>query len=1116
MPNTINLLPISTERLQSDFPSLHNANIVQIRDAVNYLFELADQDQTTLSALSGSLADDIDTLRSDTLVTTNSLQGQIGQITINYATNTFVQDISSDLQTNIDAVDAKADAISAGLAGIIGNDLDIVQIHTDIDAISGHIDNYVFDLNTTITSVSGDVVTLGNDVQQIRDEYSTLSLVAEISGGLDTRMTQVEQELASVATSANIEKIRTDISSISGQVQTNTGDIVAISGQLLNRPTFSEVIDTINEIGGVALTGPTVTTSEIITEYNLTRAIDLSDDEVIILAGTPEEGDRAIFYDASDNAYTNSATISAGSFTYVLNDNSGAVQLEYRNSQWTAMHDLDTKFEYDENGDIVTDPETGIVAPKLRAGHFTKEYNFNLDSLYDDIETNVEQTSGYFTNTFAPEITPFNQGNYQTDEDDPFVITAISHDTSNYPWKAFDGDTGSGWVSDNLESDSITIDLGVANQKQFTGFRFFNGSVSADRPLDFAIQASNDHLVWQDLLVVDGDNTTTSQWSTLYNIFNFGNYRFYRMNIFDTNTGGKVRVNEIEFREGLQAQTDNAIVATVYEDTNPVGISPLTLQVYDENFTNIIGENKVQVAYAVNGNAFSSFYDLEDFRKLSSVEGVIKFEIKIKMVGVQKYTGFKIEQSSSFVESNSQEFRIVSDGNEVIKGKADGTIVAKSTEFGTQGEVFSKGTLDFYNAGSNINQNLSGWESVATSGANTFDVDIHTGDPTGFGQGSLEILDENNQEILDTSVSVQYNLNGAGFGTTSYTISEFKDLDPNIFVSCNTLSLRLILSSGTIVTKVNIKTTDNIIKVYPSGDFVLERGGDKAFEIRSDGRIFSDSGTFGIRGDLLVNTSLSDFDNPEANVDQGFESWGNVFSTGYATTNNTFTTTLHNGSATSFSNSSVVFRDEDGEVITTDTVNVDYALNGGAYQGSLLAQSAFKLLDPSIFEGITQLDIKLQAVGAQRIKSIEMNQADTLVELTDEGYLQVLDSGKPVVRVNKDGLFADVNGQWIPNTFTTVEAEVNGNGIVIDTIDETLGNSAEWSAFVSDGTNMVAFKIMVIWDGNGNVNFNEVRTPKIGNVSPLDFYVDESANQIRLIGDASSGTWNVRAKRTFI
>ena len=1115
MPKTINLLKVSKERVQSEFPDLNNANMQQVRDAINELYLLADQDQTTLASISGSLGDDIETLRGDVQSTTDSLQQQIGQINTDlneYTLKTETVAISSHLSGRIDAI---TQSISGSIADILENDLGISGLQADVTALSAQHISDIYDINTNIAGISGSI----NDV--LISDYAPLTTVASISADFNTRLNYFDT-IDSVATSATIDdhtrrigNLETKANTLTGQTKDLDERVTAISGELQNRPTYGEVIDSINDLGGTALTGPTITTSEIITEYNLARPVDITADEVIILGGTPSERDRAIFYDISNNANANSATISGGDFSYILDDNSGAVHIEYRNGKWVAMSDLDTKFYYDSNGNITTRPNTGIIATKHRSGSLTQEYKFDLTSTYDTIETNVEQTSAHFSNTFTPGTTPFNDGNYQIGEYDPYTVTALSHDSNNFAWKALDGNTGTGWVSQNPEADYITLDLGANNGKQFTGFRFFNGGVVSERPTDFAIQASNDFLVWDELLVVNGDNSGVSQWSTLYNIYNFGNYRFYRVNIFDTNSGGKVRINEIEFREGIEATFNNTFSVTVYQDTQPLGFAPLTLQVYDESVTNIIGEGKVEVAYSINDDPFSAFVDLETFRKLPSINNAIKLELKFRMLGSQKYTGFKIENSSSFVEHNGNELRVVTDGEEVLSANSDGSLIAKRGEFGVDGEFVLTDTLDFFNGGTNIAQSISGWSSVGVSG-NSFDVDMHDGETTGFNPDSLEIIDGIGTIINDTTVNIQYNINGNGFGTTSYTVPQFKELDKDIFVSCDTLTLRLSLDSGITVSKVNLRTSDNIIKIKPSGDLVLERNGVKAFEVRSDGTLFSDHGTFGIRGQLFVNGVL-EFELPQVNVDTSeIDHWGNVDLPPYATTNNTWQTEIYNGLASSFNVASIILRDADGEIISTDTVNLDYAVNGVAFTGSLLPQSSFKALDPSIFEGVTQLNIKLQSVGAQRVSKIEINKIDTLVELTNDGYLQIRDSGKPVVRVNKDGLFADVNGQWVPNTFTTVETSISGSGTVIDTIDETLGNSVEWSAFVTDGTNMVATKIMAIWDGNGTVNFNEVRTPAIGDVSAIDFSVDESGDQIRLIGDASIGTWNTRVKRTFI
>lgn len=124
----------------------------------------------------------------------------------------------------------------------------------------------------------------------------------------------------------------------------------------------------------------------------------------------------------------------------------------------------------------------------------------------------------------------------------------------------------------------------------------------------------------------------------------------------------------------------------------------------------------------------------------------------------------------------------------------------------------------------------------------------------------------------------------------------------------------------------------------------------------------------------------------------------------FALIDNTADVNLHTGGSESFAPASFNVTDQnDANIAGSGKVNIDYKLNNTTFQGSLIDLETFKALDASIFANLTQLDIQVQPVGAQRIKdpSIDSTSGESL--LLASGSLQAVINSLVVGAMGSNG-----------------------------------------------------------------------------------------------------------------
>ena len=87
-----------------------------------------------------------------------------------------------------------------------------------------------------------------------------------------------------------------------------------------------------------------------------------------------------------------------------------------------------------------------------------------------------------------------------------------------------------------------------------------------------------------------------------------------------------------------------------------------------------------------------------------------------------------------------------------------------------------------------------------------------------------------------------------------------------------------------------------------------------------------------------------------------------------------------------------------------------------------------------------------------------------------------------------------------------------------DSFSSILGDSSVWQYNVKNGSNLRAGTVVAVWDNATNsIEFTEMSTSDLGDASPITFEVEyNSAGDIELIANITSGTWTIKTNRKII
>jgi len=127
--------------------------------------------------------------------------------------------------------------------------------------------------------------------------------------------------------------------------------------------------------------------------------------------------------------------------------------------------------------------------------------------------------------------------------------TADSHFDVYVASRAFDDDTGKGWLSDaSAFPHWVKYDLGAGVTKRARKLRIYSWENQIDA---FTLEGSNDDSNWTELLA--DNSSAAAEWNE-WTFDNPVNYRYYRVTITSNHSGGGDTyggVMEIELMEGI-------------------------------------------------------------------------------------------------------------------------------------------------------------------------------------------------------------------------------------------------------------------------------------------------------------------------------------------------------------------------------------------------------------------------------------------------------------------------------------------------------------------------------------------------------------------------------------
>jgi hypothetical protein len=425
---------------------------------------------------------------------------------------------------------------------------------------------------------------------------------------------------------------------------------------------------------------------------------------------------RARIHDSYEQCGTNPVTIKNGSDVVIgkLNTDGGAVEFAWTGANWMKIDRFENMLDRDEvTGEVkLREPLDTFVAGKMR----TPVENLAgsvAGGGFTNADVNVDVGSGDFGNGFESGAEPFNDGSYNTDDSTPFVVTASVETTvARGGWAAFDSSEGSFWVSDNDDDTHfVQIDLGATNPKLFTELELRTRITTEGTIAEATILASDNGVDYDEVGSFSGQ--TASILSVILNASK--TYRYYRIEIPPhTSPNGTFLLYYLKYYEGVSYTTGNTI-----ESTSALGsgsLIPSTLVLNDENALPISGAGKVNVAYAVDGGAFSSLVDLETFRADPTINYTSQFQLRFQAVGSQRVSSYSIEAPATYSEMTQDGMETYVDGSSVGKLTKDGIEPLSLTT--ADRDLLSPSGIKFIHNSTTNKMNFyngSSWEELTSS-----------------------------------------------------------------------------------------------------------------------------------------------------------------------------------------------------------------------------------------------------------------------------------------------------------------------------------------------------------------------------------------------------------------
>jgi hypothetical protein len=341
---------------------------------------------------------------------------------------------------------------------------------------------------------------------------------------------------------------------------------------------------------------------------------------------------------------------------------------------------LETLDEWEMDGSTLK-PKESTGSNEVEISTPSSQYQATGDVATGDFENagvNVNFVTDHWTNGFLPSANPINFNNYQTSNSSPYTVTSDSA-VASIAWNAFQGTTNEdAFYVDKSGANVIDIDFGTPFIPVQWGFYGHNSSTNFS-PVSGTIQGWNGDS-WDTLDAQTGLTPLTNSLYGPYPISSSTAYQLYRCtNLANNGVGGVTSIAEILIYDGVIATTDNTVDGLL-DNVGVKNFAPGDVIIEDENSAEIIGTGKINLAYSIDGGAFSSLIDLQDFKILSATlfDSVTFLRIRVQAVGSQKFSTIRISTTSAGV---------IIDENGLVEIKLNGIVIHNLTTKADQSVV---------------------------------------------------------------------------------------------------------------------------------------------------------------------------------------------------------------------------------------------------------------------------------------------------------------------------------------------------------------------------------------------------------------------------------------------
>ena len=918
-----------------------------------------------------------------------------------YPSFSYVNNISGNLQSQIDnldlnyATDASLIAISGNLQSQLNNiDFSPYTLITTVDSISGNLQSQINNLDS-IYATDASLISLSGNLQNQIDNidfspYATFTYVNAISGNLQTQINNLD----------GIYATDSMVSSISGILQNNI-DNLDISD------TYSTLLPPIT--GSYTFNGYVSTVLPVNT-INSPVVVKL-DNSHMKLNG------RVRIQDVYASAGTNKVTITDINDTEIgkLNTDDGAIEFSWTGYSWQLIDKFENIWDRDEVTSEVTvrEGET-LVAHRIKGGENGITFTKTVDDA-TNVGANVDQGVSFGNIIIATEKTVSN-------------ATASGSYTGSGA-SVIDNNTSSAWTANGVTSATIVFDFGTT--KTFSAIDFLIGVYNGhDVDSIGIIEGSADNVSYSTFKsgntdLVDGDYTNYQRITFVQQSYRYVRVTFNEATSYPT-------VKEVKFYDLSYSTASNA--SDIRITTGTYTVNPSSFLIYDQTSTAINGTGNVNIAYSIDGGAFTSLMDLETFRSLPNIITTTQFDIQIQTIGAIRWSSVAIQTISSVVELDASGLNYQVSSKTVFNVDPNGKMSSKIASIGDIAIVYDKTITDATNIGINVNQGVDSFGNSAILGSNRLVGNVALNTPQGYsywtGSGS---------EMYNGNISDSSNLMGFSDGI-DYTQLQFTNA-----IDFSTAKMWIYSGARPIV-----------------GFRRLDYSADGSSWTTWGGTISGSSGQ-----EILVTSTrvtgifyVRIYWNSAGQSDTYVTEFG-LYDNSYYSTLNASDINISNGIVVYNFNSLVIRDENDLSINGAGKVNVGYSIDGGSF--TTVDLESFRQL--GIVSTTSQFDLRIQTIGTQRWSSLSISSNSSNINIDSSGVDYTVNA------ISKFSV--DVHGNTSANSFNaTTSMSISGVPVATTSYVNAISSNlqSQLNNIVQETTSISGDNTLVI--GQTGANFS--------------------------------------------